>query len=293
MKKLKIPAGAFCVFFCLLLTACDESEQIPTAIGFYHNLDSARFAANEKKQPLIIEFYKQGCPWSKMFDDSTFTHKLVLAMSEKMIFAKINVNEDSTSAEKYDVSFFPTVIVAGSDGEEIDRLVGYYPAADFFNEIQLYLQGNETLDDYLNRLADEPEKIDYHLIIAEKYKHRSNWNNALGYYNNVISFAGDDHGYEMEMALIGIADVQCEMGRYQEAIASYQNFIEIFTESDKTENAVRKIPYCLTKLGEFKQAKELYQKYLENYPNGEFVDWANENIRQLDLVLQEGTQIVR
>ena len=287
MKNLKILAVFLGVLSALLLVVCDKSEQIPSAIGFYYNLDSARTDAKENNQPLIIEFYKQGCHWSKMLDDSTFTHKIVLAMTDKMIFVKIEADKDTSTARKYNVSFFPTIIVAGSDGAEIDRLVGYYPAADFYNEIQLYLQGNETLDDYFNRLADEPEKADYHLIIAEKYKHRSDWAKSLEYYNNVLNLAGDGNDYEREMAVFGIADVQCEKGQYRKAIALFNDFIEHFPESEKVEAAVRKIPYCLVKLGEYKQARELYQKYLEDYPDGDFTAWADENLRNLDSVLQE------
>jgi len=288
MKNLKILAGFLCVLSALLLVVCDKSERIPSAIGFYHNLDSAKTAANEKNQPLIIEFYKQGCPWSKMFDDSTFTHKITLAMADNRIFVKIDAGKDTSITQKYNVSFFPTIIVAGSNGIEIDRLVGYYPASDFYNEIQLYLQGNETLDDYLNRLTDEPNKADYHLIVAEKYKHRSDWDKSLEYYANVLNLTGNSIDYESEMAAFGIADVQCEMGKYRDAIASYKDFIERFPESEKVEDAVRKTPYCLVKLGEFKQARVIYQKYLEDYPDGEFVSWANENIIHLDSVLQEG-----
>jgi tetratricopeptide (TPR) repeat protein len=288
MKNLKILAGCLSILSWLLLAGCDTSEKIPSAIGFYYNLDSAKSAANEKNRPLIIEFYKQGCPWSKMLDDSTFAHKIVQAMAEKMIFAKIDADQDTSITQKYNISFFPTIIVAGSDGVEIDRLVGYYPPSDFYNEVQLYLQGNETLDDYLTRLADEPDNAEYHLIIAEKYKHRSDWDKALEYYNNVLNFAGDDNGHEKELAVFGIADVQCEKGRYQEAIASFKDFIERYPESEKAENAVRKIPYCLVKLGEYKLAGELYQKYLEDYPDGEFTAWVNENLRNLDSVLQKG-----
>ncbi len=288
MKNLKILAGCLCILSGLLLAGCDKSEKIPSTIGFYHNLDSAKTAATNKKQPLIIEFYKQGCPWSKMFDDSTFSNKIVLAMTNQMKFAKIDANKDTSIVHEYNVSFFPTIVVTGSDGKEIDRLVGYYPAADFYNEIQLYLQGNETLDDYLNRLADEPEKAEYNLIIAEKYKHRSDWDKALEYYNNVLNYAGDDNEYEKEMAVFGIADIQCQKGQYRDAIASFNDFIQSFPESEKVEDATRKIPYCLVKLGEYEQADGLYLKYLEDYPNSEFTNWVNENLKSLDSVLQKG-----
>jgi TolA-binding protein len=103
-----------------------------------------------------------------------------------------------------------------------------------------------------------------------------------------LNYAGDDNEYEKEMAVFGIADVQCQKGQYRDAIASFNDFIQSFPESEKVEDATRKIPYCLVKLGEYEQADGLYRKYLEDYPNSEFTNWVNENLKSLDSVLQKG-----
>jgi len=272
----------------LLFITCGKPEQALTSIEFLYDLEEAKLVAADKDQPLVIDFYRPGCPWGKLLDDSTFSHMIVIGMSEQMVFVKIDVEEDSISTNHYDVSFFPTIIVANPDGSEVDRLVGYYPPADFFNEIQLYLQGNETLEDFQNRLADEPDNVEYHLILAEKYKHRSAWDQALEYYNNALRLCPDDNPFVLEKALLGIADVQCEKGDFSAALTSYSEFLELYPQSEKAEDAARKIPYCYAKTGDYIRADELFREYLVNYPDGEYSRWVQDKIDNLNQINIKG-----
>lgn len=272
----------------MIFCACDKSEPEPEEISFTYDITEALKLAVEKEQPVVAEFFRPDCPWSRMMDDSTFTNKLVISMSLDMVFAKINAFVDTAAARKYGVSFYPTFIVFNSSGEEIDRLVGYYPPADFFNEVQLYLQGNETLQDYHIRLADEPERADYSLVLAEKYKHRSNWEKALEYYNNVLKLADEDSQYEIEQAMHGIADIYCEQGMYEEAALKYEEFLTRYPESEKAEDAARKLPYCLAQDGQIDKAREYFQNYLDSYQDGIYTDWVKNKIEELDSFIKAG-----
>ncbi|MCP4580098.1 MAG: tetratricopeptide repeat protein [candidate division Zixibacteria bacterium] len=288
MKKNRIIITIIVLCAGLLIATCDKPEKELTNIEFLNDLEQAKSTAAAKGQPLVIEFYEQECPWSKLLDDSTFSHKIVIGMSEHMVFAKIDADEDTISARHFNVSFFPTIVVVNSDGNEVDRLVGYYPPADFFNEIQLYLQGNETLEDYQTRLADEPDNVDFHLIIAEKHKHRSSWDQALEYYGNVLKLGSEDYRFAMETALLGTADTQCEKGDFSAALASYTRFMELYPQSDKAEDVARKIPYCLAKMGDYDRAGELFREYLLDYPGSEYADWVQGKIDNLKKVSLEG-----
>ena len=271
-----------------VITSCEKAKIEPTEISFIFDMNEALKAAAESDQPLIAEFFKPDCPWSRMLDDSTFSNKTVISMAADMKFAKINATQDTATAAKYGVSFYPTIIVFRSSGEEIDRLVGYYPPADFFNEVQLYIQGNETLKDYHIRLADEPERVDYHLVLGEKYKYHSFWDKALEYYNNVLRLAGEDNAYELERATIGIADIYCERGEFGEAANQYEAFLVNYPESEKAEDAARKLPYCLAQDGQLDKAREYFTQYLDKYPGGIYTGWVREKIAELERFLKAG-----
>ena len=281
MKQIKLSAFISTLIAGLLLVNCGSSRQVPQQISFFYNLQDARQVATAKNQPLILELYRPDCPWCKMLDDSTFSNPMVIEMSEKMTFAKINAERDSAVADLYGVSYYPTIVVARANGTEIDRLVGYYPPADFFNEVQLYLQGNETLADYLERLVDEPERVDYNLIVADRYRNRSDWDKALQYYTNVLKFSDPDSTAEAEKALFEIGGVQMEKGKFAIAAKAYSDFIARYPESSLAEDAVRRIPYCLAKNGEYKKALEQFQLYLNEHPRGKYSSWVSERIDSL------------
>ncbi len=271
-----------------LFYACDKEEPPPQEISFVYDIHEALKLAVEKEQPVVVEFFKPDCPYSRMMDDSTFSSSIVISMSSTMIFAKINALVDTIAAENYGVSFYPTFIVFKSSGEEIDRLVGYYGPGEFFNEVQLFIQGNETLNDYHIRLEDEPERADYSLIIAEKYKHRSNWDKALEYYNNVLTLANEDNTYEVERALHGIADVYCEQGLFKQAAIKYEEFLLQYPQSELAEDAARKLPFCLAQDGQLDRAAEFFKSYLDSYPNGIYAGWVKDRIDEMDNFMKAG-----
>jgi TolA-binding protein len=131
--------------------------------------------------------------------------------------------------------------------------------------------------------------MDYHLVLGEKYKHRSEWARALEYYNNVISRAGEDDSYELEQALIGVADIFCEQGKFMEAVSSYSEFLNRFPDSESVEDAARKIPYCLAQDGQLEEAREQFRQYLDRYPNGLYHDWAKDKLEELNRFSETGS----
>jgi thioredoxin-related protein len=267
--------------FGVLLFGCQKKKAIPTEITYQSDLRSAQEVARAEKKPLLVEFYKAGCSWCKKMDDSTFTDKIIIELSDKIIFLKLDAGIDSINSKQFGVTYYPTVILFKSDGSEIDRLVGYYPPADFYNEIQLYLQGRETLEDYLSRLQDEPRRADYIMAVAEKYRNRADWDKSLGYYRQVLSLGlPDAHEYVLR-ALFEIAVINGLKEDYPVSLANFTDLLNRQLDTSLRENALRQMAFYMAKSGDSKQAIILYQQYLDNYPNGEFADWVRDRIDDL------------
>jgi tetratricopeptide (TPR) repeat protein len=265
----------------IVLLNCQKKKVIPTEITYQSDFRSAQEVARAEKRPLVAEFYKTGSPWCRMLDDSTFSDKIIIEMSEKMVFIKIDAGIDSIIARDFGVSYYPTVVLFKPDGNEIDRLVGYCPPADFYNEIQLYLQGRETLEDYLGRLQDEPRKPEYVMAVAEKYRNRAEWDKALDYYRRILALGlPDTHEYVQE-ALFEIAVLNGEKGDYPVSLANFTDLLNRSLDTLKREEAARQMPYYMAKSGDTKQAIILYQQYLDKYPNGDFANWVRDRMDEL------------
>jgi tetratricopeptide (TPR) repeat protein len=272
---------AFVLILILLFTGCSKKKIEVTEITYQSDLKSALEVAHTEKKPLVIDFYKIGCPWGRLLDDSTFSNKIIIDMSEKMIFLRIDAGKDTAIASQYGITFYPTIVLIKPDGSEIDRLVGYYPPADFYNEVQLYLQGRETLEDYLGRLQDEPQKPDYIIAVAEKYRNRSEWDKSLEYYKRLLALNLSDSQPFVQEALFEIAVINGEKGDYPVSLANFQDLLGRKLDSLKREDVMHKIPYYMAKSGDTKQALTLYQQYLDQYPNGGYANWVRNRMDEL------------
>lgn len=268
----------------IFLFGCEKKKVIPTEITYQSDLRSAQEVARTEKKPLLVEFFKTGCSWCRKLDDSTFADKIIIEMSDKIIFLKLDAGVDSAIAQQFGVTYYPTIVLLKSDGAEIDRLVGYHPPADFYNEIQLYIQGRETLEDYLSRLQDEPRRADYIMAVAEKYRNRADWDKSLGYYRQVLSLGlPDAHEYVLK-ALFEIAVINGQKGDYPVSMANFTDLLKRQLDTSFREDALRQMAFYMARSGDTKQAIVLYQQYLDNYPNGEFADWVRDRVDDLRIM---------
>jgi thioredoxin 1 len=59
-------------------------------------------------------------------------------MKGKVVFGKLNIDENMQTANKYRISAIPTLMVF-KDGKLIDKLVGAYPKPTLVAKIQKFL----------------------------------------------------------------------------------------------------------------------------------------------------------
>ena len=82
------------------------------------------------------------------------------------------------TAELYRARSYPTVLVLTEDGEEIDRVVGYYRAPEFMTQVEDYLAGRNTL---ASMIGEEPAKRDSADFIYRLGDRFANDVDALGF----------------------------------------------------------------------------------------------------------------
>ncbi|MCK5329765.1 MAG: thioredoxin family protein, partial [Candidatus Marinimicrobia bacterium] len=74
--------------------------------------------------------------------------------------------------DKYNLPGFPTIVFIKANGSEVDRIVGYRPAAIFLGEMERINRNEGTIDDLSHQLASYPEDDSLIVRIAEKYEER-------------------------------------------------------------------------------------------------------------------------
>ncbi|MBS3815881.1 MAG: thioredoxin [Hadesarchaea archaeon] len=85
-------------------------------------LTAKKFSEVTDEYPLVVvDCWAEWCPPCKALEPRI--EELAEELSGKIVFGKLNVDENKNIAQKFGVSAIPTLLVM-KDGEEIDRMVG-------------------------------------------------------------------------------------------------------------------------------------------------------------------------
>jgi thioredoxin 1 len=85
---------------------------------------------------LILDCWAEWCGPCRMI--GPIIEELAGEMKGKVVFGKLNVDENMQTANKYKISAIPTLMVF-KNGKLIDKLVGAYPKTTLTGKIQKYL----------------------------------------------------------------------------------------------------------------------------------------------------------
>jgi len=111
--------------------APSDSPSIPKSIQWIRDWAEALRTAEVENKPIMVNFYTDVCPACKKLDQYTFTDAAVIALvNERFIPVKSNAGKSSLYQE-YGIGGVPTTVFTRPNGEEIGRIIGYYPAEIF------------------------------------------------------------------------------------------------------------------------------------------------------------------
>ncbi len=90
------------------------------------HVSDATFASDvlQSSTPVLVDFWAPWCGPCRMI--APIVESLAAAYQGRLAVAKLNVDENPQTAQKYQVMGIPTLILF-RDGEPVERIVGYLP----------------------------------------------------------------------------------------------------------------------------------------------------------------------
>jgi tetratricopeptide (TPR) repeat protein len=191
-----------------------------------------------------------------------------------MILAKVNGKEDTLLAQQNHIVAYPTLVMVDTNGNEVDRIVGYMEPDSFLTELRNYEKGIGTLADLLTGVRDLSFEI------AEKYHYRDESEKAVTWYRKVID-DGDPHDSLSGESRMAIGDMYVRAEEYDSAAAAFTQIMEDFEGTQFAEDAEIWRAYTYRKKGDTTAAIAAFEEFIEHYPESEDVDYAEKEIKKL------------
>ncbi len=98
------------------------------------SVDDLFSAAREQNKVVIVDVYTEWCGPCKLMDRQTWSNSKVTSfLNNKAVSIKLDAEkgEGRRFAQKYNVVAYPCVLIFNSDGELIDRRIGFLPPREF------------------------------------------------------------------------------------------------------------------------------------------------------------------
>ncbi|HEY3755659.1 MAG TPA: thioredoxin fold domain-containing protein [Opitutaceae bacterium] len=136
MKRFVIPIAA-----CVLALPAVRSADSPSAFRAL-SYDNALRTAQQENKVLLIDFFTTWCGPCKLLDQTTWSDPGVQRLLGKNAIAiRLDAEKEVDLARRFSIRAYPTIVLIKEDGSEMDRLVGYRPAATFTDEFTSDLAG--------------------------------------------------------------------------------------------------------------------------------------------------------
>lgn len=98
--------------------------------------------ARNKRLPVLVDFWSEGCKGCKKMNEITYQNEDVLHYLKKnFVFVKYNTKNRHHEFRNTYISsphlWTPAFIIFANDGSEVRKISGYLPAKQFINEMEL------------------------------------------------------------------------------------------------------------------------------------------------------------
>lgn len=107
-----------------------RENRIVTEPTWLHSYQEGLKLAQKTHRPLLLSFHMPGCSWCAKMDAETFTDPAVVDLSRSFVCVIVDTDTDLPTAKRYDVTSFPTTILADPQGHILDAATGYVPASE-------------------------------------------------------------------------------------------------------------------------------------------------------------------
>ena len=192
--------------------------------------------SNNQDKLVLLDFETDWCVWCDRLDADTYTDERVIEFAKQnLISKKIDAEKDSgpEQKKKYRVRGYPTILLLDTDGNEIDRIVGYRPPDEFLNELNRIKSRDNTISDLKYRHKQEPDHYPTQIALAKKYVLVNLPDSASQILDNLYDVQQNKSQLDFSVALI-LGQLYYQIGSLDRSIQILDQIVESGVDSSDT-----------------------------------------------------------
>ena len=185
------------LFFSVILS-CRINNDYP-----WTNIALDEIINNNTDKLVLVDFETEWCVWCDRLDTDTYTDQRVIEFAKKNLISKkidAEKNNGPQQKKKYRVMGYPTILLLDSEGNEIDRIVGYRPPEEFLNELNRIKNRENTLSDLITRYKQNINNSSVKIDLAEKYILMNLPDSARLLLDNIYSYQKKKHQLDFSVS---------------------------------------------------------------------------------------------
>jgi tetratricopeptide (TPR) repeat protein len=252
----------------------------PSAITWERDYAKAIQRAQAEKKLVVADMFTDWCVLCKKMDAETYSDpQLIKDIANKYVWLKLNTEteEDGKRLQKdFAILTYPTTLVLDNQGEEVDRIGRFLPAAEFTETVQSFAHSPGSLAGLRKAVQEQPNSVSAHYALAEKLLDQSNYAKAAPEFEKVAALDPENHEHKTDLSEYNVALCLASQNKFVEAIAQLDALQERFPKSTAVaDSAVLRgqIYHCCNELD---KAQAVLRDYVDKYPtNGHIQEVEN------------------
>ena len=224
--------------------------------------------AKQENKYIFIDFFTTWCGPCKRMDENTFTNAKVQELLNSMISADWDAEKDPWMAQatQYKISHYPTFLVIGPDGKEVDRHIGYLDPAEFIEVIDGYRNGVGTVASLEKKLANDPDNVELLYQVGTKYADAGRAEQASTTLDKVMTLDPHNAARNAEI-LYAVGEAYYTDKNYEKAKPYFSKLVSDHGDSEMAPDGMKRLAATEYKLGNADAAVAMYEKSMKGKEN--------------------------